>query len=198
MTTAPFIFGLVELKGCPDSDSDGIADKYDDCPNKAGVAEFNGCPDTDDDGIQDDYDDCPKLAGPINNNGCPEEIDTNEISVVNIVNWETISLWADRIHFEFDRYTIDENSKIILNKIAEFIKRNFEKNLEIIGHTDEKGSKRYNQKLSENRAKAVYNFLISKEVDPKRLTYYGVGESQKMSNSDNVNRRVEFRTIVAD
>jgi type IX secretion system PorP/SprF family membrane protein len=194
----PFTFGLAELKGCPDSDSDGIADKYDDCPNNAGVAEFNGCPDTDDDGIQDDYDDCPELAGPIKNNGCPEETETDDISVVNSINWETISLWADRIHFEFDKYIIDENSKIILNKIAEFINRNFEKNLDIIGHTDEKGSKRYNQKLSEKRAKAVYDFLISKEVDPKRLKHYGVGESQNMSKNDNVNRRVEFRTIVFD
>ena len=45
--------GLLEFNGCPDSDSDSIADPNDACPNTAGLSKFSGCPDSDGDGIED-------------------------------------------------------------------------------------------------------------------------------------------------
>jgi outer membrane protein OmpA-like peptidoglycan-associated protein/outer membrane protein W len=68
----PEVAGLAEFNGCPDSDSDGIQDSEDVCPNKVGLAEFNGCPDTDGDGVSDNNDTCPNEAGLKILNGCPD------------------------------------------------------------------------------------------------------------------------------
>ncbi|KAF2518669.1 hypothetical protein E0W68_07900 [Flavobacterium salilacus subsp. salilacus] len=63
--------GTPSLGGCPDTDNDGIADKDDKCPFAAGIFELSGCPDRDGDGVPDDEDDCPDVAGPKENKGCP-------------------------------------------------------------------------------------------------------------------------------
>ena len=68
----PEIAGLVEFKGCPDSDGDGIKDSDDACPNVAGLATMNGCPDADADGIVDKDDMCPNAKGTKANKGCPD------------------------------------------------------------------------------------------------------------------------------
>jgi outer membrane protein OmpA-like peptidoglycan-associated protein len=68
----PDVPGLEAFNGCPDSDNDGIEDSKDDCPNEAGLAEFNGCPDSDGDGVADKNDDCPTVAGLAALNGCPD------------------------------------------------------------------------------------------------------------------------------
>jgi outer membrane protein OmpA-like peptidoglycan-associated protein len=68
----PDVPGLEAFNGCPDTDNDGIEDAKDDCPNEAGLAEFNGCPDTDGDGVSDNNDDCPTVAGLAALNGCPD------------------------------------------------------------------------------------------------------------------------------
>jgi len=65
--------GKVELYGCPDADNDGIADDQDDCPKVAGKTEFKGCPDTDGDGIPDKDDSCPSDAGSKEMKGCPDK-----------------------------------------------------------------------------------------------------------------------------
>tara|TARA_B110000483_G_scaffold31733_1_gene38572 strand:+ start:3432 stop:4838 length:1407 start_codon:yes stop_codon:yes gene_type:complete len=70
--TCPEVPGLAEFNGCPDSDSDGIQDSEDTCPNEAGSAEFNGCPDTDGDGTSDNNDTCPNEAGSKALSGCPD------------------------------------------------------------------------------------------------------------------------------
>ena len=100
---------LVENSGCPDKDNDGIVDKYDECDETPGLKRFNGCPDTDNDGVKDDEDDCPNEKGTIKNNGCPEIILADTTSILkNEINRNNISLWAERIHFEYDKYNIDE------------------------------------------------------------------------------------------
>ena len=57
---------------------------------------------------------------------------------------------------------LDENSRLILNKIADFLILNTEKNLQINGHADERGTEKYNMKLSLRRAEVVYKYLIKK------------------------------------
>lgn len=76
----PDVAGLAEFNGCPDSDSDGIQDSEDSCPNVAGAAEYNGCPDSDGDGISDNNDKCPNEAGLKAFEGCP---DSDSDGVVN-------------------------------------------------------------------------------------------------------------------
>jgi len=68
----PEVAGLAEFNGCPDTDGDGIQDSEDTCPNEAGTAEYNGCPDTDGDGISDNNDTCPNEAGSKALSGCPD------------------------------------------------------------------------------------------------------------------------------
>ncbi len=72
MDLCPQVAGLPELKGCPDTDGDGIPDYKDACPNEKGGKEMKGCPDTDGDGIPDYKDECPNKKGEKINNGCPE------------------------------------------------------------------------------------------------------------------------------
>jgi outer membrane protein OmpA-like peptidoglycan-associated protein len=72
--------------------------------------------------------------------------------------------------------------------------------IEIRGHTDGHGSAEYNQRLSENRAKAVVDYLVSKGIDPKRLHYKGYGKSQPVDTNTTDegrahNRRVEFHIL---
>jgi len=64
--------GLAEFNGCPDADGDGIKDSDDACPNVAGLAAMNGCPDADADGIADKDDMCPNAKGTKANKGCPD------------------------------------------------------------------------------------------------------------------------------
>ena len=63
------------------------------------------------------------------------------------------------------------------------------------GHTDTKGSEEYNQRLSERRAQAVANALTQRGVDPQRIETVGYGETQPISSTDAMNRRVEVVII---
>ena len=70
----PDVQGPIENNGCPygDSDGDGVPDNKDKCPQLKGVFELGGCPDRDRDGIVDLQDECPDIPGTIYNGGCPE------------------------------------------------------------------------------------------------------------------------------
>ena len=91
-----------------------------------------------------------------------------------------------------------------LNAVAEALNNNPGiTKVQIEGHTDNEGTEAYNQKLSEDRAKAVRKYLIGKKVDPKRLMYKGYGFSRpKASNRTEegkaINRRVEFTIVEKD
>ena len=106
-------------------------------------------------------------------------------------NWKKAS-WLMK---EFNKHNLDENSKIILNKVAEFLIINTDKDLQINGHADERGTEKYNIKLSLRRAQSVYKYLVKKGVSKTRLAIHGLGESQKVSGSHEKNRRVEFIVI---
>ena len=72
--------------------------------------------------------------------------------------------------------------------------------IEISGHTDDKGSDTYNQKLSENRAKSVVDYLTEKGIKKERLEFKGYGESQPISSNETeegqqLNRRIEFKIL---
>ena len=198
--------GSILNNGCPDRDSDGIIDKYDRCPDVPGIPELNGCPDSDGDGLQDQLDKCPYTKGSLRNMGCPDTIQIIERDTVRVIvklptfvdtviTWDNLPLWSDRVHFEFNQYNLDENSKIILNKIAKFLIENTEKNIQINGHADERGTEKYNMKLSKRRANSVYKYLIERGVDKKRMLVKAFGESVNIGSSYEENRRVEFSVI---
>lgn len=68
----PDIPGLAQFSGCPDTDGDGIMDSEDSCPAIAGIVALKGCPDADGDGIADKDDECPGQKGLVKFNGCPD------------------------------------------------------------------------------------------------------------------------------
>ena len=95
--------------------------------------------------------------------------------------------------FDFDQYNLLPQSFSELDDLAFHLLGNPKLNLEIRGHTDEAGSRIYNQNLSENRANSVKEYLVFKGVEAHRILALGFGETQiKETNNDLLNRRVEF------
>lgn len=181
--------GLAALNGCPDKDGDGIADKDDACPTVKGTVAFNGCADTDKDGIADNLDACPKVAGTVANKGCPEvKAEVKKIFEKALTG----------IQFESGKDVIKKSSFGILDQVVNAMKENPEYKLKIAGHTDNAGDDAKNMVLSQKRADAVSNYLISKGVDSKRiLSSKGFGETMPIADNKTAagkakNRRVEF------
>ena len=86
---------------------------------------------------------------------------------------------------------------IELNKLMQLINDNPSIKIRINGYTDDIGSEADNIKLSENRARAVVDYLISKGIDAKRLASKGFGETQPIADNSTeegkaMNRRTEF------
>ncbi len=108
------------------------------------------------------------------------------------------------IYFDFDKYEIRSDAAAELDRLALLLERNPGLRILIGAHTDTNGSEAYNIKLSNNRAKSVVEYLQSKSIDPKRLTWIGYGESQpliypELSDADEqANRRAEFRILSID
>jgi outer membrane protein OmpA-like peptidoglycan-associated protein len=104
------------------------------------------------------------------------------------------------IYFDFDKTTLKKESFTELNKVVDFLKQNGTVEIEIAGHTDNKGADDYNENLSQGRSQAVVDYLISQGIDSARLSAHGYGESKPIDTNDTDagranNRRVEF-TIV--
>lgn len=104
------------------------------------------------------------------------------------------------IFFEIGKYNLEPTSKAELNTLVEFLKKNEDIFLEIGGHTDDTGNELANKTLSENRAKTVYDYLISNGVSNSRITYKGYGESQPLvpnTTEENKarNRRTAFKVL---
>lgn len=187
----PDIPGSVALAGCPDTDSDGIPDNRDACPKVAGSVATNGCPDTDRDSVIDSEDDCPNTPGSVTNNGCPE---------LSPQDKETLARAAQAIQFETASAVLKAASVPILDQVVDIMRRYTSFRLSVDGHTDSIGSSMNNQSLSEKRAKACYDYLVSRGINPDRMSYQGLGESKPIADNRTregreENRRVEFNII---
>jgi outer membrane protein OmpA-like peptidoglycan-associated protein len=104
------------------------------------------------------------------------------------------------IFFDSDKYELLKASEIELNKLIDLLNQNPQMKIEIGGHTDNVGADDYNLILSENRAEAVYNYLISQEISEERLSFKGYGESFPVDSNETEfgranNRRTEFKVI---
>ena len=101
------------------------------------------------------------------------------------------------IFFDYDKAVLLQQSYNELQNLLAILNDNPTIRIEIQGHTDGQGSVEYNIRLSENRAKAVVDYLIHKGIDPKRLQYRGFGKSKPIATNATEegrarNRRVEF------
>ncbi len=80
-------------------------------------------------------------------------------------------------------------------RIASVINRYPGTSIQVAGHTDNRGSEQYNQRLSLQRAESVKNVLIQQGVNPSRISTIGFGASQPVSSHRALNRRAEIRII---
>jgi outer membrane protein OmpA-like peptidoglycan-associated protein len=104
------------------------------------------------------------------------------------------------IFFDFGKSTLRPESIYELTEVVNLLNEMPKLKIELSGHTDNRGSASFNQKLSEDRAKVVVDYLISKGISASRLTYKGYGMEQPIADNDTEegrqqNRRTEFKII---
>lgn len=133
---------------------------------------------------------------------------TRDISLQKLTTGTKIIL--KNIFFDYDLYSLKPASTVELERVRKLMNENPGLRIEISGHTDTKGPASYNQELSENRAKAVVDYLIAAGIDQSRLTYKGYGETQPIITDAEIakmtskaqqdaahaqNRRTEFKVL---
>ena len=104
------------------------------------------------------------------------------------------------INFETGKAKLTTKSLPKLDKLVEYLNKNTDIKIQINGHTDNVGTEKFNIRLSENRAKAVKNYLETKGISANRITCKGYGSSQPIATNytqkgRNKNRRVEFKIL---
>ncbi len=102
-----------------------------------------------------------------------------------------------QVHFEFGKATILADSFSLLQQVVDAVVQNNVKRIRVEGHTDNKGGKEKNQKLSEDRARSVADYLIGQGIDKSRLESVGYGDTRPVApnltaRGRELNRRVEF------
>jgi outer membrane protein OmpA-like peptidoglycan-associated protein len=135
-----------------------------------------------------------KLAIENKLNEIVKDFDKNEAEVYRQGN--KVILRLRNIDFKLNSYKIPTESYAVLSKIASSVKDIKAQNITIQGHTDSTGSKSYNKELSLKRAKEVFEYMNTQDLDIS-LSYEGAGESEPISNNENLqgrqmNRRVDF------
>lgn len=104
------------------------------------------------------------------------------------------------MNFDFDKTVIKPEFMPVLEEAVRILKENPEVRVTIEGHTDGLGAEAYNQRLSEQRAQTVKDFLVSGGIEASRLQTAGYGETQPMADNSTregraMNRRAEFKAV---
>lgn len=107
------------------------------------------------------------------------------------------------ILFEVDSYNLQEPAKENIAELSEILKKYDDTNILFGGHTDNTGSEKYNQELSEKRGKSVAEYTSFLDVDAKRMTIIGYGETEPIVSNETAagrqqNRRVEIAIYAND
>jgi peptidoglycan-associated lipoprotein len=102
------------------------------------------------------------------------------------------------IHFQYDKYDIDEKYRSILRENADYLKANPNASIEIQGHCDERGTNNYNISLGERRSHSTKMYLVSQGISARRIHTISYGEEKPFCFGGTeecrfMNRRAHFR-----
>ncbi len=150
------------------------------------VVAFN-IPDSDHDGVNDIRD------------GCPNTPEGAKVDEAGCAMFEGV---LQGVNFEYNSSRLTEGAKQILDEVAAELKNYPTVKIEVQAHTDSSGSAKYNQWLSERRARSVINYLGQQGISTTRLIPMGYGETQPIADNSTEegraqNRRVEFQVLRA-
>jgi outer membrane protein OmpA-like peptidoglycan-associated protein len=194
--------GYQDADGCPDpdNDGDGIPDVTDKCPNepedKDGYQDLDGCPDPDNDGdgIGDGADKCPNEPETINGvqdeDGCTDRGDA-----LVVLSPERLELLEP---IAFDKDKLAKKSTNLLGQIAATLRAHSEiARLRVTVYVQPTKSSDKDQELSEKRANAIRDWLITWGIDGKRLVSRGFGGTKPLVPADqkgaaSMNDRIEL------
>jgi len=112
----------------------------------------------------------------------------------------------NNVFFDFDKYSLRPESSVELDRVVAFLNEYPNIEIEMSAHTDSKGADEYNMKLSDNRARSVREYILSKGIAAARIISQGYGETKPVASNSNpdgsdnpegrqLNRRVEFKIL---
>ncbi|MBU1099662.1 MAG: OmpA family protein [Bacteroidetes bacterium] len=183
----------------PDTDGDGLNDG--DEVNKYKTSPFKT--DTDMDGLEDGEEVMKYTTDPLNadtdggtvQDGQEVKNGTNPKDASDDVPKMEIVFEIDNILFDFDKAIVTSAGAEILDEVASIMETNEEVTIKLIGHTCDIGSKAYNMKLSEKRAKAAHNYLVKKGVDEAKIAVEWVGEDSPLVPNNSKANRMKNRSV---
>lgn len=120
------------------------------------------------------------------------------VDTVYIQQLEEIEKNFNAAEFEKGKTELNDAAKFVLHDLAKLMEKQENLKLKIVGHTSAEGDVKFNQKLSEGRAKAAVDFLISQGISESRLQWEGKGSNELKDSENpesNINRRTEFIVI---
>ncbi|HEX2959566.1 MAG TPA: OmpA family protein [Chitinispirillaceae bacterium] len=191
--------GFEDRDGCPDpdNDKDGVADSLDKCPNDPedfdSFQDTDGCPDLDNDkdGIPDLKDRCPNepevFNGISDDDGCPDTVKKEpDMPKTQIIHGVAFPSGKTEMSFESYQY---------LQPVIKQLKQYPEVEIEVRGHTDSAGDYGKNMMLSQRRADAVRQYLISQGIAGDRIKATGFGSSSPIADNRSAAGRAQNRRI---
>jgi outer membrane protein OmpA-like peptidoglycan-associated protein len=106
----------------------------------------------------------------------------------------------NNVFFDFDKWDLRPESYVELDRVVKLLSENPAIEIEMSAHTDSRGSDEYNFKLSDNRARSVTNYILSRGIGTNRIISQGYGETKPQVPNDTdenrqLNRRVEFKIL---
>lgn len=131
-------------------------------------------------------------------------VQTYEVEIVLDKIYRDKEIVLENIYYDFDKWDIRPDAEPTLNRLAEVLRQNPGIRIQLGSHTDCRGNDNYNQTLSQRRAESAVNYLISKGIDPGRLSAVGYGESQPAADcacarcteiEHQTNRRTTFKVV---
>lgn len=138
-------------------------------------------------------------------NGAPNDTVWLRTQLVLDKIYQTKEIVLQNIYYDLDKYDIRPDAQPTLNQLAKLLKENPNIRIELASHTDARGSDKYNLNLSQQRAQAAVNYLVTQGIAADRMVARGYGETQLTNRCANgvdcteeehqQNRRTTFKVI---